>query len=1153
MGPFPPGRHLARGGLWLIAVLILSFGLSSPGEGAPRPPLPPPAAGSSIVPPPERIADIDAMRLLAGLLAEKPASRPEAVSWWRRIVRTGQATEADVAALVPLLIAQSSHAEAESILRMVLNRFPRSGRLYRLLGNAFLAQGRAPAAVFALERAVAAAPTDAEAVLSLGRALAACGAFARAEEVLGEKRTRADSPGAWVFHEALGAVFLQQQQWEQALAAFVQSLQGLPEPLETDGTADAPRLRLQRQIAFLHSRLNHLIEADGLLKTVLETAPRDLDVLLERARVLRRLARADDAVELLEAQEAVFASATEFLAELADAHLDLGHVARCRDLYRRLLPEISPSGQTAWNRRWANHLLQFGAFRPAINLMRQVIAAADARPDDRCALAWMLASAERYEEAGQQYRKVLAIDPTNREALLGRIKIRLLARDFAAAAALAGEARACLAEDAEWCGLLAEALLKSGRIDEARSVLFRLAIRDRLTPEVARAGLLLLPRCHVDGSERPRLCRSFVGSLAAVPGAELERRFWEADGDEDFARELINTTGPTPMQISRVADLYAARGNASAAISLYRVVLARDPEVLAASVNLALLLGATRRFQPALHLVNNLLKRFPENDKIRLLWARLLSWSRSYDEAIEAYRELARSDPGNPVPLREGARAAFWGKRYQAGQRLYAQLLTPPVDRLVQQDLRIAAEEMGDLQASQALNLIGRSMRATEPYAGYEVLAQHPRPASASPPIAAGVVDPPGTVTHVLETHAFLYEIQKSLFLELRGKNGVRTGRFRRGLLTFTRLVDWMPGNLEARFDVSQLQAMLGLVDHERASYDDILRRDPQHNLVGHALATLQRRHRPILRFQYEQAAETGRGDLARMARRTWKFSGSTPLGPRWWVTATRHWSRFRPEHSGLTVRSHGLSLDLKGVLSPWVAAEAGLSNNTFAGSTLFPSSNGPDRSSWYVNAVVRLHDWADLRLGFDRNEVYPNEVALRQGTQADTTTMALHLNCSRRLALQGRWRGMRFSDDNRSRRFFWEAGYALTDHPEIFKVILSGEHIRTDRPTRYLYSGGVLTDIVHPYWTPGRYSSRMLTLEYFRDYSPILITRTEHSFIDLRVSLGTDSLHNPARRVEAVWHTEFRHRWVFEARGTWHDSSDWKERTGTLWIGRHF
>lgn len=517
--------------------------------------------------------------------------------------------------------------------------------------------------------------------------------------------------------------------------------------------------------------------------------------------------------------------------------------------------------------------------------------------------------------------------------------------------------------------------------------------------------------------------------------------------------------------------------------------------------------------------------------------ARTLSWSRRFRDSLTEYAVLRVRDPVDPVPAKEMARVCYWAQWPASGTFHYRSFLEPSVDSLLRDDPEMPAAVALSPTSSQGVPFLEYE-RTKDAYA-------LPRAGLAS--------DTRMAVDRVLLRYYPQYRIQKYFFLERRAKDLVRTGHARRALPVFRELIAFAPGNEEARFDESQTLCTLGLTDREEEAYRRLLDIDPFHNLVQRARRKLRIDRGPELRFVYTGHREQGRGDLADIESRQWQMTGEVELAPRLRLATSHNRWDYSPRIRGGRFRATGPSFILSGVFNEWSRGQAGLTRKRLEGIQPSPGMAPRDRDSYFWNASFSLRDRLDLGIGFDRSDVAVNEFGLRDGTQADTLWLSLDVPFSRRFRVRGRFGDTGYSDGNRATERSWSAGYALTEYPEIFRLLLSGEFRDTKRKSVYLYRNGNLENIRYPYWTPRNYWGRGLTLQYWRDVSRLRIARADHSWLDLRYTIGDDSIPNPSGRWEAAWHWEFRDRWSLELRASRHDSRDWDARDFSFLIGCRF
>jgi len=372
--------------------------------------------------------------------------------------------------------------------------------------------------------------------------------------------------------------------------------------------------------------------------------------------------------------------------------------------------------------------------------------------------------------------------------------------------------------------------------------------------------------------------------------------------------------------------------------------------------------------------------------------------------------------------------------------------------------------------------------------------------------------------------------------LERRAKDLVWHHRYSQALPVYESLLHFTPGNLEARFDQAQLYCTLGLCGYEAPAYRELLDRDPFHNLAALALSKQRIRSSPAMEFSSWYWREGGRGDLSRIQRLRSSVSLEVPFFCQYRLKLTGHQWNERPDWSGQSHLAEGYSLEGTGVFNSLLQGEAGYTHRKYRDGRFM------DRDTGYGRLSLRLRDDVTVGGGYERtNEIY-NEFGIRQGLQADVWSLFAVSYPTRHVDLRGEARYIRFSDDNRGQFASVAAGYAFTDHPRVFKAILSGEYRHSEQESRYLYDGtGRLADILHPYWTPKNYTALGLTLEWRHDLSKLFFCGNDLHFYDVRTSFGTDSESNPYLKLEGEWHYEFRMHWTVGLVGMIHRSRDWR------------
>ena len=363
------------------------------------------------------------------------------------------------------------YADAENAARVLLDRHPNLGFLWKIYGVALLRQAKDALPV--LHRATQLLPDDADTYYYLGEALQSRGHLAGAiasynralelrpnyapalvelanalrnagrpaESAAGYRRALELEPALAEVHNNLGNVLLQLGQIDAAAASYRRALEIKP------------------NFAQAHSNLGNALRTLGRSGEALVSYRRALEIKPNFADAHNNLGNA--LLQLRQVDEAVksYRKALEIKPDFADAHSNLGNALR--DLgqlhealasYRRAL-EIRPEVPEAHN-NLGNVLLDLMQLDEAAACYQRALAL---RPDyahAHTALGMVLRQQGRTAEAEASCRRALAIEPHSAEGLAFVAEIHADRGQFAAADELF---RTALAIDpdlpAAWAGI----------------------------------------------------------------------------------------------------------------------------------------------------------------------------------------------------------------------------------------------------------------------------------------------------------------------------------------------------------------------------------------------------------------------------------------------------------------------------------------------------------------------------------------------------------------------------------------------------------------------------------------------------------------------------------------------------------------------------
>jgi tetratricopeptide (TPR) repeat protein len=297
-------------------------------------------------------------------------------------------------AIVDLKLRYGDKAGAVDVLDRMVHSNPGNAAVLSGVAEQLVRMGDPERAVGYYEKALAIQPDRHETRLAYGKALADSGGL---DEALDAFRVtamqRADAENA---AEALGRM--------HDVATQLGTLEELIDELQTHVQTDPENTLVARALAQLLVREFEYNRAMELLDLVMRHKPRDVEIALSRADLLRRLARFDDAIDAYQ-QVLRFANIDRdyVLGELGKAHFESGNTEQAAKHWKQIQ-----------NKLYAGSLLKNnGLLDQAIAILEEGIRQ---KPDDYALhrnLVEALQSAGRTDDALSAARRLLDLEPTN--------------------------------------------------------------------------------------------------------------------------------------------------------------------------------------------------------------------------------------------------------------------------------------------------------------------------------------------------------------------------------------------------------------------------------------------------------------------------------------------------------------------------------------------------------------------------------------------------------------------------------------------------------------------------------------------------------------------------------------------------------------------
>lgn len=1087
------------------------------------------APAPSLVPPAEHVDDAQTALLHARLLSYQRETWAAAAAAYESILARRPTDPLALAELADVLVRLGRSTEARARLESALAQRPADPALRLHLARLQLWAGENRTALATLEHPALADAPLAEVLALRATALSQAGQTAAAVALFDQALAAAPNPSAALLLAA-GDALLHAGRPGDALPLYDRALR-------RDPALD--RARRQRALALTRHGTDAAAARNALLAW-LAHHPADEEL----ASALNALEAARDPHATLKRLRQRVAAAPDDRAArraLADLAATNGHGVEAAHHYDQLLAAPGDAIDSGLALVYARAALGWGDVYRTEEALRARLAAAPTDEMARRDLGRLLVSFDRTEEAEALYRRWLLDQPAHPEARLGLVQLRLKERRYEEALAWLDELRA---ETPTAPTLLA---LRARTLDEARNTdAARHAYEELSTlPDHRLDATIALGRLARRGGDEEQAGRHFAAALALAPGAPAARYHASTD-DERTSEPFLAALETAPAQaLLTWANLYAADGRFDLAVRCLAVAHRHDPAAYPAHAQLAEFLAIDRRYDEAIAAFAELEAAYPDNRQVLLNSARAHAWSRRYDEALDRYDRLLQLAPHDPVPRREAARTAGWAKRREAAAARYAEQWHEPVDTALARGLRPL---LIDLPLEDTLTpwhtwLAEPEVRdADVPFAATARFdAERDQVRAALPEARRATLD------RLWLDLLPAYRLQRQFYLEDAAKQLAWTGRFTRAVPVYERLLALEPGNQEALFDLAQAQAALGLGDRERTSYARLLALDANNRLAARGLFRRERRSEPLLELSGRHWHEAGRGALSSIRRTHGRLEWSDTFHDRhrWHLAWTGGFER--PETRDGRYAWRGVGFGLEGVANAWLSGGAAFEHREFYDGRIGHVDTGRAR------LAANVHDAARIAIGYEKREELTNEFALFRGIRSDQWWVSADVTFHRRFDASLRLTRLDYSDGNEGLVATLQPALTWSDHPRIFRTLVTLEHRDHDQTSRYLYDGARLVDIVHPYWSPRGYTGAGLTLQWYHDLAREFFVGAPVHFYDLRLTFGTDSESNAGVTFQAEWRREWRDRWLGRAALFLSRSREWDAEGLELSLGHRF
>jgi tetratricopeptide (TPR) repeat protein len=698
-------------------------------------------------------------------------------------------------------------------------------------------------------------PDDAEIQREIAEVFFAAG---KVPEALAEFQVLARRlPENYQVQEKLGALYLKTKNYKQAIAAYEAALAidpdyvyaqlGLARAYNLSGQKEKavpyyqsllknrenPEIKLE--LASLLIEMQHFKEAFEIYEGLLRENPHLWEVRYRWATALYRLKefrQANVQLEKLIQEQPNHSGAWTLLGYNA---LEWGNVREARQAFQKVLLlgedvgnvlirlgeifrllgrpfkganyldwalTLKPEDQETIIQK-ALALIEGGNYSQAQNLIRPLLLKnPDSLTLNRAQGRWLMAL-ERKEEFEHLSRYLEQSFPEE-QALIFQDRADYYERKNQAGPALTALRAARLKKpgDLRILGRLGRILIENQQWAEAE-VLYQGLITEKVLLDEAHLRLAQIKRHQ----GKPVQAIEHLWKALAQDPDSIEARFWlwrlqvrkEREAASKIEENLWEFARSRERGLLELAQQLAAEKQWEPALALLleSIDKGEDDEVILAALTTADYQLSREEYENAQLFLDTLQKRFPRNQKITRKLIQAQSLNESFGEAIRAIDGLLKiEDPQDPVLNLKKARLLEKWNKHSASQRVYAFLLTPPVDQVLRE--KIQREQWTEVfSGAECLKVVEEGPPSRTIYRFYEEWVKCLESTSLDPGLQTRIRD----FVEGLQARAL---IQKKVFLEMEGKDRLHRGQYlpARGILETLKSID--PENEEVDSDLER-------------------------------------------------------------------------------------------------------------------------------------------------------------------------------------------------------------------------------------------------------------------------------------------------------------------------------------------------------------
>jgi tetratricopeptide (TPR) repeat protein len=662
-------------------------------------------------------------------------------------------------------------------------------------------------------------------------------------------------------------------------------------------------------------------------------------------------------------------------------------------------------------------------------------------------VAETLTFARRWDDALAAWDKIIALDPKDTSAILGRTRVynyssrlteaeagyrrvlELEPGNYAAQVELAD----VLARQSEYPDAIAQyrqAIEKNPgdlktRVELARVLRYN---RNFAEAETVATDVIQTDSRYAPAYTERSLARSALGNYeAAIADARQALDITPSDTtaqlglaevlsytkryDESIKlyREALEREPENTKAHTELAATLSYAGQYDAALKELDTVLAANPQNLDAQVIKADVLARGRRTKEAVALYQTILREDSRNLRARVGLAEAYAYNRQYDDAIKVYDELIALDPDNTAYTIAKGRTLAYSRRYPQA----IAVLRP----LVQKD---PTDTEARLALAEAMTNSGNNVYRREAVTQYQTVMR---------------TNPDNVDARIGLGRVYSY-----------------SGQYKQAESTLNAVLQSYPDNAEARYALAESQRFAGNGFDARENYERVLQREPQNIGALAGLATVRRTTSPSVTAAYNHYTDSNN---VRVSGYSVGAQVPTRAGT---IGLTAETGNFEDE--GIELRRRALTLLLARRFGP-LQARLLLSKVNYTGA--------PDKNLYDLNLQRSYGARKRIYVTIAKRDIVESIEAVQAGITAQTYQIGGEYPVGQHIDLDLDITHYRYSDDNSRTSISPSIYYRFKATNPSFRLGLGYRRDNTRETGR-------------PYYTPQDYSSIVALADYVKD-----------------------------------------------------------------------